>query len=206
MVLAQNRRSYLAENVLLEWGQGGASAIVMARLCRQGQRDGIQSNMLQRLAACGSEGTYANVNRDFKGLLRASGIQSNLTSLSGLEYNRCIRPTTIVKLLATRPELFKLRLAPSSQACVDFWRGLFSTDDGMEFRRLHPCLQHKTVEDLKYSFPITMHQDAGPFSKSKSMDVTSWRSGLARGTELETQSQPSFLNMKNVSQLVNIWS
>ena len=168
----------------------------MSRLCRQGKRDGVQSNMLVRLASCGSEDTGKNSFRDLSNLLRGAEIPSKLTPLTGPDYTRCIRPTTVVKLLATRPELFKLRLAPSSQACVDFWRGLFSTPEGMELRRLHPWLKGKTVEDLKSSFPVTMHQDAGPFSKSKSMDVTSWRSILARGTELETQYATTFLNIR----------
>ena len=196
LVLAQNRRSYSAEAVLLEWGQGGFSAIVLARMCRQAQRDGIQSNMLNRLASCGSEGTYENAFRDLKSLLRGAGIPSKLTSLSGPYYKKCIRPTTVVKLLATRPELFRLRLAPSSHACRDFWRGLFSSEHGMQLRQLHPWLRGKTVQDLQYSFAISMHEDAGPFSKSKSMNVVSWRSMHARGTELETQCATPFLNRK----------
>ena len=71
--------------------------------------------------------------------------------------------------------------------CKNFWRGLFSSVDGMKFKELHPHLRGKTLAQLAHSIPMRLHEDSGPFTKTKSVDVVSTSSVLGRGTELQTK-------------------
>ena len=50
-------------------------------------------------------------------------------------------------------------------------------------QRVHPFLANKSPEDLQYTLPISLHEDAGPFSKRKSYTVYSFGSVLGVGSE-----------------------
>ena len=180
--------SHLAYTALLGWADGTFSCVQMVNLCRSGTRDGLSIPMLEKLANLGNAELDNNVVRPFKAeVLRKGGVYSRITPLSGPYFKHCILPSTYFKFIAQYPHQFKTRLAPSSEACTDFWRGLFSSPEGMEFKSLHPHLRGKTLAQLAHSIPLRIHEDAGPFTKTKSMDVVSFSSMLGRGTELQTK-------------------
>ena len=57
----------------------------------------------------------------------------------------------------------------------------------MQYKQVHPFLKNATAQSLKNKFAIRIHQDAGPFTKVLSVDVISWSSMHATGSELETK-------------------
>lgn len=166
----------------------------MVGLCRDGRRDGIRHPMLDRIADCGSD-NYNNCYKEFKDLLRRAGVIDQITDLTGPCFSHCVLPSTVIKLIARNPAEFRLRLAPSKEKIHEFWQHFFSTDDGQHYKALHPHLRNKTVAELSTRFPVVVHEDAGPFTKLKSMDVVSWSSLHGRGTELETKCCVVFVNV-----------
>ena len=181
-------KSYLAEAALLDWSDTNISAVGVVRTCRAGRRDGIDIPMNSKLADLGTE-NLRNCNRDLDDLLTASGAYSHVAETKGNCFTHCLPPTEIVKLLAKTPSKFKEHLAPNAEACRHFWRSMFSSEQGMEYARIHPHLRGKTVNDLEHSIAVRIHEDAGPFSKVKSVNTLSWSSMLGRGTEKECKYQ-----------------
>ena len=51
----------------------------------------------------------------------------------------------------------------------DFWESFFGSEDGREFKSLHPNLRDKDPAALKNSIPIVIHEDAAPYGKKKSV-------------------------------------
>ena len=54
---------------------------------------------------------------------------------------------------------------------------------GAELQNLHPYLRNQTPQQLSNAIPVTWFEDAGPFSKSKSMSVIAWSGLLATSHE-----------------------
>ena len=181
-------RSYLAESALLDWSDANSTAVGVAKTCRAGQRDGINIAMNNKFASLGTD-SFKNCNRDLDDLLKGVGAYDHVVETNGSCFTHCIPPTEIVKLLGKRPEKFKMHLAPSKDACREFWRGLFSSEQGMQYARSHPHLQGKTVKDLETTIATRLHEDSGPFTKVKGVDVLSWSSLLGKGTEKECKYQ-----------------
>ena len=125
-------RSFLAESALLDWSDTTKKAVGVARTCRAGQRDGINIDMNNKLASLGTD-TFKNSNRDLDELLKSVGAFSHVRETGGSCFTHCIPPTEIVKLLGENPDKFKMHLAPNKEACRDFWRGLFSSEQGMQY-------------------------------------------------------------------------
>ena len=46
------------------------------------------------------------------------------------------------------------------------WAGLFSTDEGKEFKSLHPTLRNESPGQLQTSIPFIVHEDAAPYGKN----------------------------------------
>ena len=68
-----------------------------------------------------------------------------------------------------------------------FWRGLFDSLDGREFKDLHPSLQGKTPEQLNTTIPIVVHEDSAPYGKKRSVNVLQWGPLIVRGTDIESR-------------------
>ena len=64
-----------------------------------------------------------------------------------------------------------------------FWRALFATEQGNKLRQVHPVLRQKTWEQLRYTIPALLHEDAGPFAKPKSANRISWPALLGTGKD-----------------------
>ena len=144
--------------------------------------------MLVKLSNLGS-GQYDNVFQDFKfQILDKGGIYDKITPLDGSVFKSCILPSTIFKLLAEHPDQFRVRQAAFPDMIEQFWNDLFSTPEGLELQQLHPMLKGKTVRQLRYTLPLRIHEDAGPYTRGgKSVNIISWSSLLGSGSELETK-------------------
>ena len=68
-----------------------------------------------------------------------------------------------------------------------FWETLFTSDEGREFKNLHPTLRLKQPEQLHTSIPIVVHEDAAPYGKKRSVLVLQWGPLLVRGSDLESR-------------------
>ena len=169
-----------------EWADGEIHATSLARLAKSAKRDGLDIGMNNNFANCGSDALH-NCSKDLKHLLEASGAFDHVTPAGGDFFEWCISPCEVIKLLTRRESTFKKHLCPSVETSEMFWRDLFSTEEGMEYKQLHPHLKHKTVDQLKTSVALRTHEDAGPYSKVKGMNVVSWSSLHGRGIDLETK-------------------
>ena len=179
-------RSHLGEAVLMEWSDGAISAKGVSRVSRSAKRDGLNIKMIDLLAQLGSD-NFANASRDLFTLLEHSGVASNITETGGEVFKHCILPTTVVKLISRSRSAFKRHLCPSQETCKRFWRDFLSTPEGLDYQRIHPHLRGRTVADLSRCIPCRVHEDAGPYSKIRSVTVISWSSMLGRGIDLETK-------------------
>ena len=65
------------------------------------------------------------------------------------------------------------------------WSQLFSTEEGQELRRIHLVLATKSMDELSRCVPVTLHEDAGPFSKANGVNACTWHPLLGVGTDLE---------------------
>ena len=179
--------SHLGQTILLEWSEGCISSVGLVRICRAAKRDGNEIPMLLKLANLGSD-SYSNVLTRFKThILEKGGILDMITPLDGNQYSGCVLPSTIIKMLRSNPQRMRLRLGLDKANLRQFWTQLFSSEQGMEFKRLHPFLRNRTIADLEHCAPCRMHEDAAPCSKSKSINILSWSSMEGVGTELETK-------------------
>lgn len=182
-------RSYLAERQLQFWGDGDISAVALAKTCRAAQRDGLNIEVLNKLAKIGTE-TFENCKRDLDTTLQNAGARSHTTPTGGDMFSHCILPSEIVKLLTKSESKFAQHLCPNENACAEFWRGFLSSSSGQEYAAVHLHLKNKSVLDLANSIPTRLHEDAGPFSKAKSVDVLCWSSLLGNGSERECKYHP----------------
>lgn len=88
------------------------------------------------------------------------------------------------ELFVTYPQQFQLRLGADEIKCQRFWDQFRQTPRGAEFVRNHPHLQqcnrwHRLI-------PLTVHIDAGPYTKNQSVTGLSMSSPLGEGSEAET--------------------
>ena len=183
---ARAKKSFLGEAILLDWSDGIVNAVGLVRYSRYAKRDGLNLEMIDKFANCGGS-NYENAAKHLKEVLRAAGSEEMVTHISDNVYKYGILPSDIIKLIARSPDQFKLRLAPSTDEIELFWQDFFSSESGMQYKRVHPHLKNATAQSLKSKLAIRIHQDAGPFTKSLSVDVISWSSMHGTGTELETK-------------------
>ena len=100
------------------------TSIGLVRIARAARRDGNQLEMVTKLANLGSE-KYTTVFRDFrKDILDKGGIFKLLKPIGGRVFKHVILPSTVVKLLATSPQQFRLRLGAVPDLVQQFWTDL----------------------------------------------------------------------------------
>ena len=179
--------SHLSQAVLLEWSDGSISSVGLVRISRAARRDGNEIPMLLKLANLGSE-NYSNVLTRFKShILEKGGISDMISPIEGNQCSHGVLPSTIIKMMRSNPQRMRLRLGLDKTKLREFWTGLFSTKEGMEFKRLHPFLRNATIADLETCGPLRLHEDGAPCSKIKSINILSWSAIEGVGTELETK-------------------
>ena len=83
-----------------------------------------------------------------------------------------LRPTDLIRLIhrCNRRKFGKI-FGTNKAELKAFWESLFSTEEGREFKELHPALRLQQPEDLKTTIPIVVHEDAAPFQKKRSVNV-----------------------------------
>ena len=87
----------------------------------------------------------------------------------------------------TSPGRFKTHLGAKEGGVADWWNQFFASTKGKQFKSLHPWLQGRSPEQLKFHLPLMIFDDAGPFSNTCSTFARTWYSLLGLGAEKETR-------------------
>ncbi len=105
------------------------------------------------------------------------------------QVSHIILPSTMLNWLSRDiPGKFKLCMGADPDRLRRFWADLFSSSVGQEFRNAHPFLSSgQSPEQLQRCIPITIHEDAAPYSKRRSVTTVSWHSVLGEGSDWETR-------------------
>lgn len=82
---------------------------------------------------------------------------------------------------------FRIRMGAQPGHILTWWRKLFQTPLGHQLRTYHQQLIGKRPEDLQYTIPLVVHNDAAPYTKRKSASFTVWGSVLGIGSEIESR-------------------
>ena len=127
----KRNRSFLAEIALLDYADGLKSSLGVARTCLAARRDGLNLTMLDKLADIGTTDMIRCSTRLHK-LLQESGCYDHVKATGGSVYTHCILPSEVIKLIARRPDKFRMHLAAHREACRTFWRGFLSSKEGLD--------------------------------------------------------------------------
>eukprot|EP00959_Pyramimonas_sp_CCMP1952_P122280 2556364-Pyramimonas_sp.AAC.1 len=80
----------------------------------------------------------------------------------------------------------------------DFWTSFMNRPGTKEWASNHPFLKRKSVGDLVWTVPCSVHCDAGPVTKSKSANIVSWSSMVGFGGEKTSKfTVASYLKSSN---------
>ena len=78
-----------------------------------------------------------------------------------------LRPTDLVRLIQSQKRRKLGQIFGANRETLKwFWESLLASDDGREFKNLHPTLRAKDPEQLQTSIPIIVHEDAAPYGKN----------------------------------------
>ena len=183
-----------AKSMLLDWGSGKLSVPHMRRHCSATHTDSINNN-----SACppdvvvlgglgGNNPSTQNSQRQLLTLLNSLEFAKLIEPVVGQNVKFCVPPGGLIRFLLKRYTTATRRCLGFRAASVEkFWIGVWESEDGARLFAEHPSLRGKTPPDLKRSVPLCLHEDAGPFSKKKSMHVLSCSGLLGVGTEKETK-------------------
>ena len=148
----------------------------------------VSHPMLSKLHNCGVSQKDPHIHSRFSKLfMQQCGFDQCIDHIDdpASSVNSTILPSTIVKLLHTKPATFKQAFGADPVRVEAYWTSLFSTDDGQKYRDVHPHLAGKSPHDLRHTIPCTLHEDAAPYSKKGSDNNVSWQPILGSGTDFQ---------------------
>ena len=176
--------------LLLAWAWMDIGPKTVQAIARGNVLDGLRHPLTLRLSKLGGSGSSPqNINAQLLRMFSSHAAVGLVKTFNVPSRQHCmIDPTDAFRyVFRTSPPHFKRRFGADVEMVAKFWTDLFSTEEGQDLRRLHPLLRWKTVEDLKCTLPLTLHNDAGPFTKKRSVFVLSFSSVLGVGSELEVR-------------------
>ena len=169
------RRRCGVKAMLLSWAKGDSSAVSVWRLAHaivtdDGTDAGIGMRRLAELATMRT-GSEKNCTRKLRYLLADTALPSMVREVPHTKgedtITHLIRPTELIRLIHShnRRKLGQIFNADKA-ALKQFWTSLFASEDGREFKHLHPTLRDKSPEQLCTSIPIVVHEYAAPYRKT----------------------------------------
>ena len=184
---SQRVASRVAFRHLLKWGDGEESAYELHQHMGDAQADGVSNMMVATLCGIGRGGAQ-HCHEGLMGVLRTCGIPQLLTPIPGDGPSHVLLPSSLISLMHKRYAAeFKKRLGADAELVRQFWVKFFGRRANRELADQHPVLRGKSPADLGYMVPCTVHEDAGPYSKTKSCDCISFSSLLCNGGEKTTK-------------------
>ena len=149
--------------------------------------DGQTHPALVKLAACAHTSVDRNCNfnlmRLFSDRCKLGDLIRRINGDGGVSC--MVLPSTFSRWFHSidRPKFLKMWGADAT-ILERFWTSLFSSQEGREYRQMHPGIRNKTPFDLRHTIPVTIHEDATPFTKRKGTNVVSWSPLLGMGTDI----------------------
>ena len=187
---AAEEPSQLATYLITKWSWGLLPAVQVQEICMAAVRDGTKHPEVIALSTLGSPGQSRNhCHRDLVGMLKPPALAGatstfKLPLASGnhhreIDQEFCLPHAMFAAMYENRPEYFSICMG-SEASCASFWQGM----------EAHPHSQGHVIQNRKsfqrLGVPISLHGDGVPVAGvgktwSKSCDVFSWSSLLARG-------------------------
>ena len=179
--------SNLAAGRLLSWADGQLSATAVRACMQDAVDDGMTHPMVVRIASAGGAGV-ARAQHSNNGLITLLGECGVLTCLTPIpppsKVSTVLLPSTIINIMCTYyPLAFKRHFGAVERSVGSFWRQFFERPPCREWAASHPALAGKSPADLTRAIPLTLHEDAGPITKSLSTDCISFGPLLGDGSE-----------------------
>ena len=190
------RRKQGVKAFLKQWAQGETSAVAMYRICNaiineDGSDCGRGMNRIANLASL-TGGSEKNCSKKLASLLAETALPKLITPIPHEKGEKTIthhlRPTDLIRLIHRQNRSKFGQIFGAIQSSIrDFWASLFASDDGREFKNLHPTLRNKDPEQLQTSIPIVAHEDAAPYGKKRSVNVLQWGPLIVRSNDIESR-------------------
>eukprot|EP00969_Alexandrium_andersonii_P235310 10389327-Alexandrium_andersonii.AAC.1 len=168
--------SQLFGNHLLDWADGLLSAKRLQYLANCGVRDGFHHPMLTRLADLRPN---QHAQQSLLRLLDTCDIGTRLSEFPGEFANHVMLPSSWLRLLMSYPHEYRLRLGADRRKLAAFWQGFMPRNP--EVAAAHPIVGGMSSAELETVIPLTLHADAGPFTRTKACYVVSFSSLLCTG-------------------------
>ena len=120
--------------------------------------------------------------RGLLGLMEQCAVDRVICSLPGPTVTEFVRSSYLLRMLHEKfPARFGEILGLGDEAKLsDFWGRMLP--NSIELRS-HPCFRGTGPADWKRIVPLTLHEDAGPYSKKKSTNVVSFNGLFGTGGE-----------------------
>ena len=178
---------------LIEWGLGNLSAPAfkrqLVRKLRDDQRLGNAVDpVLLRFSKIG--GNSKACHRDMRVCLRRCGldVERFISTVNGEEFVRCVRPHILLHECCRRnTSVFARSVGADRNLVFRFWDELRMSAVGQKMWRDHPVLRNRTPLDMQHCFPLTLHQDAGPATKTAGTSIISIGGILGVGSEMDSK-------------------
>ena len=183
--------SRLALSLLSDWSFGVLSSPHLKKHAKCAVDDGMVHAHVIKLASIGGDTPNSqNCHRQLMNMLLKEPFRKLVSRVEGdSPIKFCIQPHLLLNFLLSHFRTHTTRSFGFSEAlCLRFWTGLWESESGRDIFETHPDLQGKTPPDLIHTLPLTIHEDAGPFTKRLSMNTISWGCCIGTGTELETKN------------------
>ena len=170
---------YSANSFLREWAEGNLSAPSVKRHCREMVKDGCDWPAIVRLSQIGGSGIDdRHAHEKLTELLcRQCDLDAFLSPAPGkAAVSEVLKPTSMFNIIKELggEDAFKLRLGANPVEVEAFWSSSFASTYGEELQQLHPDFNGKTPHELRFSIPLIMHENAGPYGAALSCNLVSW--------------------------------
>ena len=193
------RPSKLARNQVLSWAVGRISAAHLHSCMRDEVEDqGARAlPLVQKIAALGGHQGSTRLPQRLVNMLRPKlPILDCIVSVPGGAVTQMISPQDVVAhVCRDSPHAFKMHLGADPAKVKRFWERLYMSDEGRRMFEEHGHLRGKTPLDLHHCLPLTLHEDAGPFTKTRGVNIISFAGLLGMGSEMQVKL-PSFTYIK----------
>ena len=177
------QQSALATSLTKDWCWGVLSAPKLLEYINSEIKDqGINACPVLHSLAASSE---LNMHRHLVNCFKGFGFGKLIEDLPLSLVTQIVPPHLLMGYICKHQEQFERCLGAQATQVHKFWVGLYESHDGHKLFMEHAQLIGKTPDDMVHVLPLVIHEDAGPYAKSRSCVEVSWSSLLGEGPEKE---------------------
>ena len=180
--------SSLATSLVRDWcfGKLSSPAVKAHALADVKDQGSTTLPAMRRLSQIGGDGSDTrNCNRALMNQLKGLRVMQLIEAIPRSQVTHMIPPHSLIGTLSKHQRVFEKVLGAVPASVEQFWTNLHSSAEGRHLFEEHKQLIGKTPADLRHTLPLTIHQDAGPYAKHRSVEEVSWSSCLGKGSEIE---------------------